>query len=451
MRIKQISVTDLFGLFDHTIPLNVEERITIIHGPNGFGKTVLLEMIYGFFHNNFTIFRRVPFSTFRIDFDTGEYVVIRQEKMSKRTRNKIIIEAPGKDSFTIPTITRKDLDFPVSVIESAIPELELVGAEEWLNRETNATLSLDAVLEQFGERLPGSARITFPGWLLKIQSKIHTHLIQANRLLMQAPSPYGRLRYRYERERMMSSVPTVTQYSRELAKRIQQTLAQSAELSQSLDRTFPIRLVKELEKGGGGDISSEHLRERLKKLEEKRTKLMNAGLMGKDDANVDIPDRTDMGDSVAQMVLSIYADDVEKKLQVFDEILEKISLLQKIINSRFSYSLKYLSIDKEKGFVIETSDGASLSPNSLSSGEQHELILFYDLLFHVKPNSLILIDEPEISLHIAWQQEFLKDLQDVTSLTNIDVLIATHSADIILDKWDLTVELQGPQNEAETL
>jgi predicted ATP-binding protein involved in virulence len=45
MRIKQISVTKLFGIFDHVIPLNLDERITIIHGINGVGKTSILRLI----------------------------------------------------------------------------------------------------------------------------------------------------------------------------------------------------------------------------------------------------------------------------------------------------------------------------------------------------------------------------------------------------------------------
>ncbi len=47
MRIQQISVNGLFGIFDHVISLNVDERITIIHGPNVFGKTAILRMLNG--------------------------------------------------------------------------------------------------------------------------------------------------------------------------------------------------------------------------------------------------------------------------------------------------------------------------------------------------------------------------------------------------------------------
>ncbi len=45
MRIKEIIVKKLFGLFEHRIPFKLADRITIMYGPNGVGKTVLLKMI----------------------------------------------------------------------------------------------------------------------------------------------------------------------------------------------------------------------------------------------------------------------------------------------------------------------------------------------------------------------------------------------------------------------
>lgn len=71
------------------------------------------------------------------------------------------------------------------------------------------------------------------------------------------------------------------------------------------------------------------------------------------------------------------------------------------------------------------------------------MVLFFELLFKSNDKSLILIDEPEISLHISWQNCFIKDLKEITKINNIDVLIATHSPDIIADNWDLRVELKG--------
>jgi len=42
-RIKQIAVKGLFGVFDHVIPLNMAERVTLVLGPNGVGKTIVLQ------------------------------------------------------------------------------------------------------------------------------------------------------------------------------------------------------------------------------------------------------------------------------------------------------------------------------------------------------------------------------------------------------------------------
>ena len=78
----------------------------------------------------------------------------------------------------------------------------------------------------------------------------------------------------------------------------------------------------------------------------------------------------------------------------------------------------------------------------MSSGEQHEVILLYELIFNTKSNVLVLIDEPEISLHITWQKEFLSDLLKIIKIQNIQVLIATHSPSIINDRWDLVYNLE---------
>ncbi len=64
MRLTKIHVTKLFGVFDHTIPLNLADRITIIHGPNGFGKTAMLQMVQSILGNRFARLRRVPFDRF---------------------------------------------------------------------------------------------------------------------------------------------------------------------------------------------------------------------------------------------------------------------------------------------------------------------------------------------------------------------------------------------------
>lgn len=142
----------------------------------------------------------------------------------------------------------------------------------------------------------------------------------------------------------------------------------------------------------------------------------------------------------------MYVEDSFQKLSIFNELSKKLELFINIINKRFKH--KRLLIDKERGFLFRSSVITDVDKNiipieKLSSGEQNELVLFFELLFKSNDKSLILIDEPEISLHISWQNCFIKDLKEITKINNIDVLIATHSPDIIADNWDLRVELKG--------
>ncbi len=128
-------------------------------------------------------------------------------------------------------------------------------------------------------------------------------------------------------------------------------------------------------------------------------------------------------------MLDKYMDDADEKLRTFESLLRKLNLFTEIVNSRFLF--KNLSVDREQGLAFETSEGVSITPRDLSSGEQHEIVLNYDLLFNVKPGSIVLIDEPEISLHVVWQQAFLEDLNAISELVDARFIVATHSPQII--------------------
>jgi predicted ATP-binding protein involved in virulence len=138
-------------------------------------------------------------------------------------------------------------------------------------------------------------------------------------------------------------------------------------------------------------------------------------------------------------VLWHYLSDVQTKLAVFDPLLAKVEVFNGIVNTHFLF--KSFKVDKTTGFAFQSETGDTVPMRTLSSGEQHELVLAYDLLFKVTPNSLILIDEPELSLHVTWQHLFLDDLDSISKLTNLDFLVATHSPAIIHKRRALMVTL----------
>jgi predicted ATP-binding protein involved in virulence len=104
----------------------------------------------------------------------------------------------------------------------------------------------------------------------------------------------------------------------------------------------------------------------------------------------------------------------------------------------------WFSIHRDRGLVFQALNGSKLPITSLSSGEQHLIVLLHGLLFQLETNSLVLSDEPELSLHLLWEQPFLDDLLKIAQLAQVDVLVATHSPDIIGAHWNLTEALKGP-------
>jgi len=463
MRLKKITVKNLFGMFCHEVPLNMDDHITIIHGPNGIGKTILLTLLDALFgpQEEYYKLRRIPFSELSVDFDDGSTlcmerrIVLKQPTLldtidSERNRAgnaiKLLLKfsTRGSDekSYEVPSIRREEITFSLELICSRIPELERIDSETWIHVPTQEKLLLNDVLDRFGDRLPIRRRHkkgmdeNEPEWLKKIRNSIHIHFIETQRLDATRLFSFSDSRRLRRSGESYHTIPTVIDYSKELADAIREKLAEYAELSQSLDRTFPTRLVKG---NGSSKPTIDELRGDLSKLEEKRSRLMAAGLLDRGE-EIDFKEFQEIDESNIT-VLSVYVHDVKEKLEVLDELTDKIDLLVDIINSRFLY--KKMSISKKEGFIFETSDGQSISPTDLSSGEQHELVLNYELLFKVKSNSFILIDEPELSLHVIWQQQFLRDLQEVIRLAGFDVLLATHAPDIIHDRWDLTVELGG--------
>ena len=440
MRINKISVTKLFGVFNHPVSLNMEDRITIIHSPNGFGKTALLRLINGFFNSRYSELLAIPFAEVIIDFDDESYLQITKSiDTSEDKKNKSLtfyFYKPGAETETFsPNIlidslaeTNVSLDITEERIQSS-GDIET----RTKNSESTALQNLVKALTDLTKELTSSIKVNKePKWLSELKSSIDVHFIETQRLLTPSTVPEAAVDTKHP-----SMIPSVNIYSQELVEEIQAKLAEYGALSQSLERTFPARIFNNK---APSYLTEETLRNKLNEIEEKRSRLRETGLLDKDE-NPDFQVEQNI-DGVTKNILSVYVEDVEQKLMIFKELATKIELFKGIIKQRFLY--KNMSISKENGFTFTTPDGKPLSPTDLSFGEQHELVMLYELLFKVQPNSLVLIDEPELSLHIAWQIEFLKDLRAIIKLANFDVLLATHSPDLIDDSWDLTVELQGP-------
>lgn len=117
-----------------------------------------------------------------------------------------------------------------------------------------------------------------------------------------------------------------------------------------------------------------------------------------------------------------------------DKTFEPINKFLNIINSFFKDTQKKLFIDEVGRLFVSKPSGRNLTVDELSSGERQLVILFANVIFNKYKNSklsseILIIDEPEISLHIRWQEKFIDSLFEASN--NTQFIIATHSPDII--------------------
>ncbi len=360
MRISKISVTGLFGMFDHEIPLNQESRITIVHGPNGVGKTVLLRMLHGLFNFKYELLGKTPFESMSIFFENGGVINVHRISGGDVLLVTYVEENGSLASppFEVNLTSEHNLYDEAEHLLPGSKYVEGGGTSFW-------EVELKVQLLDDSPPIPATRRLTRAN-LLKEYPQIHT------KVYGEMPDWFSNIR----KEANTSLIQT------------QRLISDSVSWSE-LDES---RRLNEL---GAG----EHFPHTEYAVD--KTRFPRGAVRKGDDAR---------------------------------------NLFEDIINATFLF--KSIEMGENNLWRIVDKNGNEVDEfNLLSSGEQHILILFDRLLFKTKTDTLVMIDEPELSMNVVWQRNFIKDLQRIIELRKFDVLIATHSPEVIYDKWDWTVAL----------
>lgn len=114
--------------------------------------------------------------------------------------------------------------------------------------------------------------------------------------------------------------------------------------------------------------------------------------------------------------------------------------LQDGFNIYWNSSLRYKDIESDPMERVRwrrLKRSMLIYPARLSSGEKHLLLLLSEVIISsTKGDSLLIIDEPEISFGIAWQRLFMKYVQECVGESDLKIIIATHSPMILENFYD---------------
>lgn len=440
MKLHSIKIDKLYGRFSYFLDFDNADDITIITAPNGFGKTAVISIINSILNKRIENLAKYAFKNLKLVFSDASTIVIERALLKggdlfETSDASYIIETRREKKIERWAFDFEEL-FKLSTrpIERYIPYLHRT-AEGFYDTIIEDFISYTQVIERYGDDLPPSLRTDYKETPLfdDLIGKIDCHLIATQRLIKNSPRDPRKGRQGNETSSVVDSNAS------DLASRIEAATRTYAATAQRLDQTFPERVLKQLPADAPAQVE---ITQRLRELESRRERLAKFGLVERTEANL-LGYQPSIQDRAVRNILALYADDSESKLKSFDTLYTKIDLFTRICNEHFSF--KKVNVNSSDGMNIEDDRGLPIPLKSLSSGEQHILVLIYDLLFKVSENSLILVDEPELSLHVAWQKRFIADLEKIQVVQPMSIIVATHSPQIINDRWDLEIPLEHQQ------
>lgn len=377
---KGIRVKGLFDRFDYEIVL-AEDGMTILTGPNGFGKSTILHIISALANSNLDFFLDLQFSEIEIYREEPE-----KNFLIKKQEGNLFI-----DGYKID--------------EQIFTDWKKFNHRRIGDEQRNST-QIDAMMDIITDIV--YALHDAVGEIFIIEEQ---RLVRSSNTLHRMRSDGSKV---YERKIMQA----VEEIPDKLRVKMIKVASDYSRIANELDSTFPQRLFSQTV-----GLGEEEFDKKLVSMREKVSKMQKYDItsIGKAD---DIQFKEE--DARA---LKVYFDDFEKKYQQYEKLIRQLELFTDVVNKRFKFKKIYIS--RVAGIHILDDNNNEIPLVQLSSGEKETLVLFYQMIFEVPEGSTLLIDEPEISLHIAWQRMFSEDLQAITAEKGINAIIATHSVQIV--------------------
>ena len=415
--IDKIKIKKLWGYQD--IDLSFYDDVNILIGPNACGKTTILNLLSSILladlHSILTVnFEQVEIKLKGFDKELDQTILV-------QITEKSLEISLGQSKFAFnKNALFSSLATPISGSEEFVSDLV---SNEFYNQLTSKLTSLVPLVW-----LPINRHSTFrnmAGHRNKRTSSLETvdlHLQELlNELFLYHSDLYSQLSHKYRE--FEHNVLSVILFSEEFDKLdfIQESLT-------SNEKEQLMRVFKE------SGFFDEKIQNRI---DNHFTSIDNVLEQLKDNTSVSElkPEELVVIPLISRTKeMAKYAGELENNR---DNIFAHLELFEKVANSFLNH--KSIKFNDSGQLYIDTSLSSDLNPKCLSSGEKQILILLIEALLKVNAPVVYIADEPELSLHVTWQEKLLQSLVDLGG--EMQIIVATHSPDIVGPFRDKVIDM----------
>lgn len=447
--IKRLEAIGIHGRFD--INLDFQDGVNIIHGSNGTGKTTVLHILANAVNEDFRRFGHLKFQKLTITLDDDTEILIEQQnspqtvttvfvnnqKIYSYSFAELLEEEKQEENSEIlfsqfspryyPSSSKKKQDIDLKA--TYFPAFRTM-IEAWATLDENEIRHFARRSPNFRKVLRSSARSTELARILF--GKFVPRL--------EYPSPI-------EIEEHINSELTEAQLK--IASLDRNLLSQAfLQFSQAISQSFET------------DDNTKEPDEVITEIIELSEKLQNSPFQVNRDQSDDVYNKLieqlrafesyPEYKTIASRVLSVYKISLQQRLDAQIKAYSSIERYLESVNrflERKQLKIGSTSLPQGRGKLgVKIGDEEAIhSLQILSSGERQVVGLIY-AASHMTGGRVVLIDEPEISLHIDWQRKLLPEM--VKQLDEKQLIICTHSA-VIASKYRermIKLELQPTAN-----
>ncbi len=432
IRLKGVRITNLFGRLSYDIRFDTGANVAIVIAPNGCGKTTIFKLINFIFAPDFAgvqVVRRIPFDKCECLLSNGKSVILtRTGKPGNGVPNDLSVPVGLSLSVTNGGKSLGKYSYP-KIIIPRMPQ-EYLEDLEWRYGD------IQYRGDYYDTRILAEERRRFEMVISAVEEllsahgcKIDVNFITADRLHSlrgYSKSLFPSWRRRGE-ECPRDPLSLIQGNIRKLyAEILDEYNARQQQLKDRLPKMYLERSQCKMD--------FETFRARWTTYVTKIEKFCEIGLIPSSQTILAKSKLKDAYDRKSTF-LEVYLEAFEQTLPPLEKHYERLKLFVDILNRRNQVTNKVLRYG-ETGLVMKMDD-TPLDLNCLSSGEKNDLIMFYNLVFGSRENGLVLVDEPEISLHIEWQVEYLDCLLKICEMNRLQSIVATHSPSIVNGHFEL--------------